>query len=194
MAEIRSFIAIDIPDEVKSEMARLIDAIRPGREKDVKWVDPKNSHLTLKFLGNIQEDLIVELITVLQHSARDVKPFHLELAGLGAFPGLKSPRVAWVGVGGDLDELKRLQKGIEVNLMPLGFSEERKAFSAHITLGRTRDRITSSGRAELGEAISKAGYQRGVPFTIDSFGLFKSTLTKTGPIYEKMGTIVLDTG
>ncbi|MBM3132253.1 MAG: RNA 2',3'-cyclic phosphodiesterase, partial [Chloroflexi bacterium] len=134
MEEVRAFIAVELPAELKSELSRLIAKLRPGHERSVKWVDPEGIHLTLKFLGNVSTEKIVDITQAIESASTNVRPFSLEMDGLGAFPNLKLPRVAWVGVSGDIRIVTGLQKKIDESLVPLGFSPEAKAFSPHLTL------------------------------------------------------------
>jgi 2'-5' RNA ligase len=121
MEEIRAFIAIELPAAAKSALAGIQAQLRAAGHSAVKWVDPEGIHLTLKFLGNIQASKVADIIGVMTEAAQGIHPLQLELTGLGAFPNFKRIRVVWVGLGGDLIELKQLQQRIEANLVPLGW-------------------------------------------------------------------------
>ena len=192
MKEIRAFIAIELPDEVKNDLSGLLSSLKPGREKAVKWVNPNSIHLTLKFLGNIPEERMVDITQVITQASSLTYPFNLELKELGAFPNLKSPRVVWVGIGGDIPSITNLQRQIDQSLIPLGFSPEKRDFSPHLTLGRVRDKATHKERSELGGAIESLRIPRSSSFGADRINLMQSTLTKNGAVYNQIATVVLD--
>ncbi|MEE9399071.1 MAG: RNA 2',3'-cyclic phosphodiesterase, partial [Dehalococcoidales bacterium] len=118
MEQVRSFIAIELPGEVKSELNRLQAQLKVGNSPSVKWVDPYGIHLTLKFLGSIAATMIDEIREAMETAAQGIPPFHLEVKDLGVFPNLRRVRVAWVGISGDLTRLSQLQQRIESNLSP----------------------------------------------------------------------------
>ncbi len=192
MGEIRAFIAIELPDEVKNDLSDLISRLKPGREKAVKWVNPNSIHLTLKFLGNIPEERIVDITHAIAKASSLTFPFNLELKGLGAFPNLKSPRVIWVGIGGEIPSVSNLQRQVDQSLVPLSHSPEKREFSPHLTLGRVRDKATHKERSELGRAIESLRIPRSSSFVVDRINLVQSTLTKNGAICNQIATVVLD--
>ena len=112
MEQIRAFIAIELPDEVKSALTQLQAQLKTGKQPSVKWIDPYGVHLTLKFLGNIAVDKVSEITGAIEEAAQGISPFYLEVKGLGAFPNFKRVRVVWVGVEGELTPLKQLQQRI----------------------------------------------------------------------------------
>lgn len=187
MERIRSFIAVELPAEVKSALARLQAQLKSGGQFPVKWVDPYGIHLTLKFLGNIGTDKIGEITGAIDEAVKLVPPFHLEIKGLGAFPNLNRVRVAWVGVGGDLGRLGELQKRIESNLALLGFAPESRPFAPHLTLARLRDRASLHERQGFGQLIAGAGFETVYSFSVESINLMRSQLTSEGPIYTRIG-------
>ncbi len=192
MGKVRAFIAIELPTEVKSSLSGLIENLRPGRERAVKWVNPKSIHLTLKFLGDIPERQLVDITSALAGATEGLTYFDLKLEGIGAFPGLKAPRVVWAGIGGDISKLMKLQKQVEQSLVPLGFTPEKREFSAHLTLGRVRENATHLERADLGLALGKLTPENASPFTVSRVSLMQSTLTHSGAIYNQLASIALD--
>ncbi len=192
MGEIRAFIAIVLPDEVKNELSEILYKLKPGREKTVKWVHPNGIHLTLKFLGNTPEEKIVDITQAIAKASSSTHPFNLELKGLGAFPNLKSPRVAWVGIKGDIPSVTNLQRQVDQSLIPLGFTRENRQFSPHLTLGRVRDKASKSECYELGRTIETLKIPRSPSFLVDRISIIQSTLTRSGAIYNQLATVVLD--
>ena len=102
MEQIRSFIAIELPGELKQAFVQLEAQLKLGKHPGVKWVDPNNIHLTLKFLGNIAIGRIGEITKAMDEAVQAVPPFYLEVKGLGTFPKLKRAQIAWVGVNGEV--------------------------------------------------------------------------------------------
>ena len=191
MEQIRAFIAIELSEELKASLARLQELIKLGSESCVKWVDPQGMHLTLKFLGNISVDKVSAISEAIAEVARSVAPFRLELTESGAFPNTKAPRVAWVGLGGDLESLLRLQRGIDQALIPLGFPPEARAFSPHLTLGRVRDQATPQERRRLGERMASLEVQGQPSLYVDRVSLMRSQLTSKGAIYSRLSAAEL---
>ena len=191
MEQIRSFIAIELPDELKRALTRLQDLLKPGQPTSVKWVDPYSIHLTLKFLGSISTDMVGKITTALEEAVRGMSPFHLEAGGLGAFPGLKRVQVVWVGVSGEMDKLRQLQQRIESGLVPLGFAPESRPFSPHLTLARLRDRATPDERQSLGQLIAGSSFDTVYTIDVGSIHLMKSQLTREGAIYSRISSVEL---
>jgi 2'-5' RNA ligase len=191
MEQIRAFIAIELSEELKASLARLQELIKLGSESYVKWVDPQGVHLTLKFLGNISVDRVSEISKAVAEVASSAAPFRLELTEFGAFPNLKAPRVAWVGLGGDLESLLRLQRGIDQALNPLGFPAEARAFSPHLTLGRVRDQAAPPEQRKLGQRIASLKIQGQPSLYVDKVSLMRSQLTSKGAIYSRLSAAEL---
>jgi 2'-5' RNA ligase len=186
---IRTFIAVDMPAESKRALRVLQDSLKKGSRAPVKWVDPGSIHLTLKFLGATGAGLVPRILEVIAGAVRGVKPFPVELKGLGAFPNLNRARVVWVGLAGDIEKLAVIQGRIEVGLVPLGFPAEGRAFSPHFTLGRVREQASPDERRRLGELIAATTFDAGGRFTVEAVHLIKSQLTREGPIYSRLGSV-----
>ena len=186
MEVVRIFIAIHLPDDVRTVLTSLEDRLKARRHPFVKWVDPESVHLTLKFLGNVAVESIPQVIEAMSGVARLHACFRLQVAGTGAFPSWQRPQVVWVGVGGELDRLNSLQKGLESVLSPLGFPPEPRAFSAHLTLGRLRDRVTPDERRRFADFAQKVEFKASLSFEVSAIRLMKSQLTPTGPIYSEL--------
>ena len=194
MEQVRSFIAIELPDEVKAGLVQLEAQLKLSKIPSVKWVDPYSIHLTLKFLGNIAVDRISEIAKVMKEAARGLSPFHLEVKGLGVFPNLKRVQVVWVGVGGEVDKLSQLQQRIESSLVPLGFTAESRPFTPHLTLARLRDRALPDERQRLAQLIAATKFESVYTIKVDSINLMRSQLTREGAIYSRLSAIELKGG
>jgi 2'-5' RNA ligase len=165
----------------------LIGQLRESRA-DVKWVTPANAHLTLKFLGDVDEEKIDEIAGKVSAACRGTRPFKMSLAGLGAFPNGRRPSVIWVGVEEGREFLSDLNEKIEKELEKMGFEREKRKFSPHLTIGRLR---RQGQPGDLKDRLT-ADY-RGGDSTVDRVFLMKSTLTPKGPIYEELReTTLLD--
>ena len=191
MEEIRAFIAIELPDEVIQELGRLESRLKLRQPDGVKWVDPTAIHLTLNFLGDIDPGRISEITEAMTESVRGIAPFSLELNELGVFPNLNRVRVIWVGIGGEVEKLARLQHGLEANLDIIGFPPEERTFSPHLTLGRVREQASPQERQRLGDIVTGMKVDTVKPFAVKGFSLIKSQLTGTGPVYSRIVAVEL---
>jgi 2'-5' RNA ligase len=134
---IRTFIALPIPDDIKDSLQSAILQLK-GKNHGVRWVKSGGLHITLKFLGDIPEDLVNPLSIELDRAARGHPRLKLMLSDCGAFPNVKRPRVIWAGLSGDVGELTGLAASIEKACALCGIPEEKRPFSSHITLGRLK--------------------------------------------------------
>jgi 2'-5' RNA ligase len=181
--EIRSFIAIELPEEAKEGLFRLKKELERGEHKFVKWVDPWGIHLTLKFLGNIPSKQVTKITEAIKEAAQGISPFHLEISGLGAFPSLRQARVFWVGIDGEVDKLSRLQQNIDSALAALGFAKEERSFMPHLTLARIRQGASPPERRSFGELVDSINFEDKYPIKVEAISLMKSQLTPAGAIY-----------
>ncbi len=190
MEQIRSFIAIELPDELKLGLTQLEAHLKSGKQAWVKWVDPNSIHLTLKFLGNIAIDSTGEITKAMEEAAEGIPPFHLEVKDLGVFPNLKRVQVAWVGLSGEVDKISQLQQRLESSLEHLGFAPESRAFTPHLTLARLRNQASSDERQRFGQLIADARFEAGT-IKVDAISLMRSQLTRGGAIYSRIGLVKL---
>ncbi|NIM03245.1 RNA 2',3'-cyclic phosphodiesterase [bacterium] len=176
----RTFIAIGISSEVREKIAQIQVEFKKG-DPDVKWVEPKNLHITLKFLGEVSEDKLSGVIEKSKLAVSGISSFRVHLWGLGSFPNLRSPRVVWIGVTEGKAELKNLSERIEENLSHLGFAREKREFSAHLTIGRVR---SPRSRGKLVKKIEDwERYDLG-EFPVDRILVMESQLSSKGPTYR----------
>ncbi len=185
MEFIRTFIAIELPEEIKLEMERLQTRLKLKTEAGVTCVKPAASHLTLKFLGNTPVEQVPEIQEIMERVVKGVHPFVLELKGVGCFPDIGRPRVVWVGLAGD-EDLPLLQMGLEDALAELGYVKEDREFTAHLTLARLRDDCLPDARRRIGEMVQATDYQPGLKFTAESINLIQSVLKRSGPEYTTL--------
>ena len=181
--QIRCFIAIELPEEAKRGLARLKKELESDEHKFVKWVNPGQIHLTLKFLGNIPSKRVMEVTGAMGKGTQGISRFHLEISGLGAFPSLRQARVFWVGIGGEIDKLSRLQHNIDSALTALGFAEEERSFVPHLTLARIRQGASPLERRSFGELVGATAFEDKYHVEVGAISLMRSQLTPAGAIY-----------
>lgn len=131
----RAFIAIDFNDDLKRDIASLQSGLR-GFCTEGRWKHKDNFHLTLKFLGEIDNTLQTKIAGELERLCKTKERFKLRIAELGAFQGRGNIRVLWLGLGGDLEKLYDIQKTIDLKLEALGFEREKRPFTPHVTIGQ----------------------------------------------------------
>lgn len=180
--EIRAFIAIELPETVKSFLKKVSSELKVCGG-DVRWTRPEGIHLTLKFLGSVRNDLLPRIEEAALPLFKEQKPTQLNVFGLGAFPNLRRPRVVWAGLQESTGVLTPLVERLGDVLEPLGFSKENKPFSPHLTLGRFRSSDRSS---DLVEAIRQKMDVAGPSFVADHAVLFRSILKPSGAEYFKL--------
>ncbi len=191
MEQVRSFIAIELPDELKLELSQLQAQLRLGEPSWVKWVDPYGIHLTLKFLGNVAVNMLNDITGAMEGAVLGIPSFHLKLKEVGVFPNLRRVQVAWVGISGEVDKLGQLQQRIESNLAPLGFAPESRPFVPHLTLARLRDQASLAERQRFGQLIASTGFEAAHTITVDAIDLIRSQLTREGAIYSRISSVGL---
>ncbi len=189
--EIRSFVAIELPEEAREGLARLRRELERREHKFVKWVAPGGIHLTLKFLGNIPFKRLTEITEAMEGAAQGISPFHLEISGLGAFPSLRQARVFWVGIGGEMDKLSRLQQNIDSSLATLGFAKEERSFVPHLTLARIRQGASPLERKSFGELVGSTVFEDKYHIEVEAINLMRSQLTPAGAIYTCLSAVGL---
>jgi len=192
MEQVRSFIAIELPDELKLGLTQLEAQLKMSQQPWVKWVDPYSIHLTLKFLGSIAVDRISEITRAMEEAIQGISPFRLEVKDLGVFPNSRRVQVAWAGISGEIDKLSQLQQHLESNLARLGFAPERRPFTPHLTLARLRNRASLDERQSFGQLIATTRFGATYTIKVDAISLMKSQLTREGAIYSRISSVGLN--
>ena len=182
----RTFIAIEIPTEVKSALAALQTELRRAGA-DVSWTKPENIHLTLNFLGEVDERRIGEVENVCVASAAEFQPFTLSLNDTGVFPNVRQPRVLWVGLAGEIGKTSEMRKRLDDGLALLGFEREEKDFRPHLTIGRVKS------NRKIRELLALAGACQvpASPFVVTEIVLMKSELHPAGARYTPVARVPL---
>ena len=182
---IRSFIAIDIPMEIKAELTKLQNSLK-RLGVAISWTRPEGVHLTLKFLGDVEPHVIPDIVNALIAAVDNTKSFNIIVEGVGCFPNPRRPRVLWVGLNGG-ESLSQLQNVVEVATEPLGFPREHREFHPHLTLGRVKN---PHGIERVVCELEHLGFPRH-EFTASEVRLMKSDLKPTGAVYTVLHSFPL---
>ncbi len=178
---IRSFIAVEIDSGTKKEITRVVAEFKKS-EADVKWVTENQMHLTLKFLGSIDEIKIPEIQKSLNTVCANNGRFSISLDEIGAFPGLKRPKILWVGLNTGAENLKKIHAEIETCLEKTGIEKENRAYRPHLTIGRIRSFKNFSSLCGLLKKKSLSGRVIGIKRLI----LFRSDLNGSRAVHTKV--------
>lgn len=170
----RLFVAIFPPMEVREALREAASGL-PVKGK-VRWIPASNIHLTLKFLGEVEEDGVEGIRSVLGEISRRHEPFEIELSGFGAFPSERRARVLWSGVSGGADRLRDIAGDLEAAFEALGFEGERRLYAPHITLGRARGRPATLESTRDASSI--------LTFPAQRLELMRSVLSQGGAVYS----------
>ncbi|MBS7658158.1 MAG: RNA 2',3'-cyclic phosphodiesterase [Candidatus Bathyarchaeia archaeon] len=178
---IRCFIAIDVDQKNVIEKILSIQKVLEESKVDLKLVEPQNIHLTLKFLGEINEEKVKKVIEAIKDI--QFKPFKIILKGLGVFPTINYPRVLWVGVTNGFKEISLIFLKLEDKLAKLGFPKEERGFSPHLTIARVK---SGKEKTELIKVLEKFKNEEIGEVPVESIKLKRSILTSKGPIYSTL--------
>ena len=192
---IRTFIAVELDPILKQAMAHAQETLQqelhlltPGVR--VQWVQTTSIHLTLKFLGDIEESQVGGILQALESVARDHASFSLDVKGFGVFPDLRAPRVLWMGLSGATHRLIGLAASIDTALTPLGFPVEQKPYTPHLTLARVKEQPRAIGKALADSGVMRDTTGLGT-LPIQAVALMKSQRTSSGSVYSRLGLITL---
>lgn len=179
---IRCFIAIEIPETIQTQLARIQGTLRNQIQK-ASWVKPGNIHLTLKFLGDVDPDNFESIENAIKGVTIRHRSFSLRIGGVGAFPNLARPRVIWAGVTVGRERVSAVAQDINLALSQCGFSLETKKFNPHLTIARLKERINLmpyTNQYRQYDRIDRA------EMTVDTISLVQSQLHPGGAIYSTL--------
>lgn len=190
MAGIRSFVAIELPDDVKAALVGLQQDLKTQVPSGaVRWTRPEAIHLTLQFLGDVAPGQIEAIVGALRGVSVAQAPFAFEVTGVGVFPNPNRPRVVWTGIIEPGGTLVALQKEVGQALAPLGFSPEKRPFTPHLTIGRAARHAGRRELAELGTVIARSEVGSMGQVVVDHINLMKSDLRPKGAVYTPQAVI-----
>lgn len=187
---IRSFLAIELPETIRRKIGEVQKELKLSHA-DVRWVNPENIHLTLKFFGNIDESRIDPIAKSLEGLIQTTSAFSLSIRGMGSFPHFKNPRVIWMGLKEGKEVLVALQEKVDGELKKIGFEPEERDFHPHLTLGRAK---SSRGRDELIGRMEKYQEEEFGNIRVERIVLLQSVLKPSGPVYTLLREIKLGYG
>jgi 2'-5' RNA ligase len=185
IATVRTFVAVLLPDALRSRLAVEIDALRP-HASGVAWVAAENLHITIKFLGGVDEARLADVSEALRQAVT-VAAFEVPMRGLGAFPAATRPRVLWAGAPGS-PAFTRLAEDIDRAMATLGFPPEARGFTPHVTLGRVREPRRD---APLAAALEAAATRAFGTLRVERVSLMRSDLSPRGARYTELVGVAL---
>lgn len=183
---IRSFLAIDLAEDLKPEIADVQKEFKKTGA-NIKYVPSQNMHFTLKFFGNIDENMVEEISEAVEKVIRNYSAFDLSIGGCGSFPNQNTIKVLWIGIDRN-SQIADLQKDLDREFKKLGFKKERNYIS-HLTIGRPRN---GKNKNQMKDTINSLKDLKIGTMTVSKISLKKSTLTPQGPIYEDIKVFNLD--
>lgn len=188
----RTFVAVRLSDEIRDALLAASRQLReqPGG-KAARWVAPENIHLTLKFLGDVDNRRLGDVCEAVSEVCACNSAFEMAVSGLGCFPTAAQPRVVWAGVSRGTRELIQLATSMDVALNQRGFARETRPFDAHITLGRADRRASRAELVSLGRTIAGQPTSLYGSMTVAQVSVVKSDLRSSGPIYTDIATVAL---
>jgi RNA 2',3'-cyclic 3'-phosphodiesterase len=184
MPRIRTFIGIDVGDDIRDRLVSLQKNLALV-ESEVKWVEPENLHLTLLFLGEVDDRDIIDICRAAQKAVQAMPAFALSVEAVGCFPNARRPRTLWVGVGKGAEEVCAVHDAIEAPLLEMGnYRRETRGYTPHVTLGRVRSDRTNDA---LPKALQKHQTWSAGEVIVSDVLIMKSELGSDGPTYTVLG-------
>jgi 2'-5' RNA ligase len=184
MPRLRTFIAIDLGEEIRDRLVSLQEQLAVDAP-DVKWVEPENLHVTLLFLGEVEQRETLDVCRAAQKAVAGMLSFALTIEGMGSFPNPRRPRTLWVGVGKGMAEICAVHDAIEKPLLDLGcYRRETRAYKPHVTVGRVKGERTNDALAK--SLTEHAGWSAGETI-VSEVQVMSSVLHSDGPVYSVLG-------
>lgn len=185
--KIRIFIAIALSDEIREKLRQVTESLKKT-DADVKYVEPENAHLTLRFLGYVNEPRLEDIKVALETTLDGITPFEVSFSEIGAFPNVNVPRVVWLGISRGGEELRRIRGRLEESLSRIGIEKEGREYHSHLTVGRVK---SGRGRNKLVSWLkSNVDLEIG-SMKVSEVVLMESVLKKEGPEYSPLKVVNL---
>lgn len=175
----RIFVGLDISDEARRKISDYIDFLRESFPNfRVSWDKTEKLHLTMKFLGEIDDEQIAKLLEAVERAAQKASSFNVRIEGTGVFPSPKQARILWLGVKSEGESLQTLNEVLESECERQGFAKEKRKFKAHLTIGRLKEKSDELVKTHLEQNFEP------VVFEVSEIVVFQSKLQPTGSIYS----------
>jgi len=184
----RLFIGIPLPESYQEKLKPFTGRLNSCLESKIRWISPGNWHLTLKFLGDVEESrmgVIKDALSAIEYSA-----FEMRTGDCGCFPNMRKPRVIWKSVSKGGGRCEALAGAVENALEPLGFERENRPFKSHLTIGRVKKLKLDDWEA----CLQTAGQEAWPGFTVDRFFLWQSELNPDGAVHTVLSEFPLNDG
>lgn len=186
MTSIRSFIAFDVGEEIRATLRDIQNQLRRSNA-DVRWEPDDHFHVTIKFLGDVDEFILPKVIATIESTLSDIPPFNVSFESLGGFPNWRTPRVIWIGCENADGSLRRIKNILDRKLESFGFETEQREFHPHVTLGRIKSADGVQHLTPMLEKLTFEPRQR----TIDGIIVMKSVLQPSGAEYTSLKLVRL---
>lgn len=183
----RIFLAIELPESIRAELAILAERLRQCGMRS-GWVKPDRMHLTVRFYGNISTAQVETLIQWITPRYAELSPFSLALQGTGVFPGPRKPSVVWAGLATVPEPLQNARQIAEAGAQQIGLAPEKRPFRPHLTLARIRNPQFGPPLLSL---LKKESHWRTNEFQVSDVALFHSNLKPSGPVYTRIARFTL---
>jgi 2'-5' RNA ligase len=185
----RTFIAIELDTATREDLRREISRLTQAMP-DVRFVDPASLHLTLAFLGELDDTQVAEAMAATAATSLELSPFTLQIGALGTFGPVSAPRVIWAGVTGDVPALHAAQMLLTATLEAHGFAPDRRPFAPHLTLARVQRRLEEEALARLTTLVAETARSRrrgrGPGMTVEALAVMRSDLLRSGARYRRL--------
>jgi 2'-5' RNA ligase len=183
MARTRTFIAVGLTKPIRDHIVLLQETLA-GTGAEVNWVEPQNIHLTLLFLGEVDDREIPAVCRIASDGAKKQAAFSMTVEKAGCFPNPRRPRILWVGVGEGAEPLVALHDDLEIPLQDLGYRREERRYTPHITLGRVKSERSSD---QLVKQLARRTAWKAGEMTVEELLIMGSELKPAGPVYTVLG-------
>jgi len=181
--EIRSFLALKLPPEIKKTLSHILREMKKT-PLDVRWVKADNIHITMVFLGNVPVEDVEPMGESAEKVCQQYGPFAISLRGAGVFSSRRNPRVLWAGMEGDIDRMTCFRDVLQRHLKPFGIKQEKRPFRPHLTIGRFRKGARPGN--DLDDLLTEYQDLSSPVCALKELVLFKSDLKPGGPVYSEL--------
>lgn len=188
----RTFIAVDFPPDMLETIGEICTFFKQKIPNNaLKWVETENLHLTIKFLGEINENKLEQVKHTLTHALIGLKAFTVHVSGLGVYPNWAAPRVVWLGITGG-EPLINIHSILDKNLTSLDINSEGRPLSPHLTIARVRKNIDQATLKKISDTLAQFKVESLGSIIIDRVHLYKSVLSPAGPSYTRLHSVPLN--